>query len=123
MSLNIAIVGLGRVGGEFLNEMLSHNTDGINISAIAELEDTQGKQAAVNAGIPVHTIEEIVSLGSKIDILFDLTGHDATRKSLRELMEKTGNSHTIIAPEAIAYLVWSVATKKPLPDVHKNKGY
>lgn len=123
MGLNIAIVGLGRVGGEFLDEMLNHDKDGVKIVAVAEMENTSGKQKAQEASIPVRSMDEIVSMGNKIDILFDLTGNEETRKSLRELMAGSGNNHTIIAPEAIAYLLWTLATKKPLPDVHEHKGY
>ena len=123
MSINIAIVGLGRVGSRFLDQILEQSGSGIEIVAVAELGDTPGKKKAGEQGIQVTGISEIVGMKERVDILFDLSGSEETRKELREMMASTGNRHTVIAPETVAYLIWSLITKEALPDVHKNKGY
>ena len=69
------------------------------------------------------SIKEIVDMGDQIDIIFDLSGNEETRKQLREQLEASNNNHTVIAPENVARLVWSLITNKPLPDVHEKKGY
>ncbi|MGD2118090.1 MAG: homoserine dehydrogenase [Chromatiales bacterium] len=123
MALKIAIVGLGRVGERFLDQMLEKSDIGIQILAAAELNETEGRKKAEANDIPILGLKQIVELNEHLDILFDLTGHDGTRKQLRELMMDVGNTHTVIAPETIAYLIWGLTTDQPLPDVHANKGY
>lgn len=123
MKLKIAIVGLGRVGTLFLDQMLESKSTGIEIVAVAELSDTPGKKKAIENNLPVKGIEDIVTMNEGVDILFDLTGHEGTRKELRELMVSKDNKHTVIAPETIAYLIWGMTTRQALPDVHTNKGY
>ncbi|MDH4128944.1 MAG: NAD(P)-binding domain-containing protein [Spirochaetota bacterium] len=121
--LNIAIVGLGRVGTGFLYGIISQKDKGINIIAVSEQNDTTGKNAAMKAGIKNYDIDNLIKLGNKLDIIFDLTGNSEVRKVLRELLESSNNRHTVIAPENVARLVWSLITNKPLPDVHTDKGY
>lgn len=123
MELKIAIVGLGRVGSEFMNQILMHKDKGINVLAAAEMSDTLGRKMAQEAGVPLKTDDEIVAMGEEVDIIFDLSGSADARKKLRESMESAGNRHTVIAPENVAYLLWSVMTQKALPDVHSHKGY
>lgn len=123
MSLKVAIVGLGRVGSEFLEQMESHKKDGVNIVAVAELSETPGKQKAKEKGYQIRTLEDIITMGNEVDILFDLTGNSGVRKKMREMLAAAANTHTVIAPETFAYLVWTIATNKPLPDVHSHKGY
>ncbi len=121
--MNIAIIGLGRVGSEFLEILLPRNKDGISIVAVAELGDTAGKAKAKALGLPLKSMEEITAMKDGVDIIFDLTGSSTVRKALREAMAAAGNTHTVIAPESFAYLLWTLTTNKPMPDVHKNKGY
>lgn len=121
--LNIVIVGLGRVGTGFLYGMLAQQAVGIEIIAVVENKKTTGAKVAKKAGIKHMTIEEIVSLGKKVDIIFDLSGNIETRKLFRELLGASNNDHTVLMPEIVAQLIWSLITNKPLPDVHNQKGY
>lgn len=120
----IAIVGLGRVGSVFLEELLRQTNKGIEIVAVVEKGDTTGRALAEKRGIRNLSIDGLVALGSGVDILFDLTGVAAVRQELRDKMVASGNHHTIIATESIALLIWAlISSGGDLPSVHANKGY
>lgn len=121
---SIAIVGLGRVGSVFLEELLRRPNKNIVVVAVAETGDTSGKASAKAHDIPVVDIDALIAQGDKIDILFDLTGVPAVRKELREKLMAAENRHTIIATESIAQLIWSlIAGDVALPSVHGKTGY
>jgi predicted dinucleotide-utilizing enzyme len=111
----IAIIGLGRIGSAFLREMLTPNGKGIELVCAAEQHDTPGRQAAIQAGIPIKTVDEIVALGKEIDIVFELTGIPTLRRELREKMAHTHNLHTVIASESILRVIWSLISDEALP--------
>lgn len=119
---NIALVGLGRIGSAFLREI--GKQQGVNILYAAEPADTPGKAQAVAAGIRIATLEEIASAGDKVDIIFDLTGNSEVRKQLRERLAASRNQHTVIAPESVARLIWSLVSDEALPVIEGRKsGY
>lgn len=121
---SIAIVGLGRVGSVFLEGLLDHAADGINVVAVSEQGDTPGKKLAQAKGIPVVDIDALIAKGDSIDILFDLTGAMSVRKELRDKMAASNNRHTLIATEAVAQLIWSlIPHEASLPNVHAKVGY
>lgn len=121
---SIAIVGLGRVGSVFLEELLRRPNKNITVLAVAEKGDTPGKAMATSNNIPVLDIDALIAKGEEIDILFDLSGSVAVRKELREKMMAANNRHTIIATESIAQLIWSlIASDTALPAVHDKSGY
>ncbi|MBF0392077.1 MAG: homoserine dehydrogenase [Alphaproteobacteria bacterium] len=121
--LNIAIVGMGRVGTQFLQELLPHAHKGLSVMCISEMEETPGKDMARRRGIRIMTVEEIIGMGESIDVIFDLTGNGQLRRLLRESMVATRNTHTVIASETIAQLVWCLVTDKSLADHHGHTGY
>jgi len=120
---DIAIVGLGEIGGRFLDEMLRLRERGIRIVCAAQNSDTPGKQRAQAAGIPIKTTDEIVALGGAVDVIFDLTGNPEVRKDLRGKMQATGNRHTIIAPETMARMLWAVISDEQLGAGQGVRGY
>ena len=121
--MNIAIIGLGRVGAEFLRQMMVLKEKGVEIVAAADPADTIGKKDAMAKGIPLQTLEEITAMGESVDIIFDLTGKSEVRKDIRESLREHQNHHTVVAPETILSLLWMFIEEKPLPDVHDHKGY
>jgi predicted dinucleotide-utilizing enzyme len=121
--MNIAIVGLGRIGTQFINRIMDFKSKGIYIIAAAEQNDTEGRKAAMSKQIQIKTPEEITTMGDYIDIIFDLTGNADVRKILRAGLKKNRNTYTVIAPENIVYLLWSMMEDKPLTDIHFHKGY
>ena len=121
---NIAIIGLGRIGSAFLSEMLRKKGGGINLSYAAEQMDTPGKAKAIAAGIKVVSLDEIVALGDKIDVLFELTGLPGVRKELREKLTSANNRHTVIASETIVRVIWALISDEALPVIEGRKtGY
>ncbi len=121
---NVAIVGLGRVGERFLERMLAfQEQDRVRIVACAERGDTPGRKRAEGAGIPIETSEAITARGEGVDIIFDLTGSESTRKELRDALGMRGNRHTVIAPESVARLIWSLVGDEELPEIHAASGY
>jgi predicted dinucleotide-utilizing enzyme len=123
VTYRIAIVGLGRVGGEFLGEMLRYRERGFTIRAVAELQDTPAKAMAKEQGIEVTTLERIAEMGGELDVIFDLSGSRTVRTQLRDKLAAAGNMHTVIAPEIVGQMIWSLITDKTLPQVHRNLGY
>ncbi|MFP4696045.1 homoserine dehydrogenase [Thiohalospira sp.] len=121
---NIAIVGLGRVGTVFLQRMLARREEGVNIVRVAQLSKTDGLKMAEEAGLATGTIDDIVAEGSAVDIIFDLTGSPEVRQQLREKLAAAGNRHTVIAPESVARLMWTLmGAGEELPEVHAGGGY
>jgi len=58
---------------------------------------------------------EVVTMGAKVDIIFDLTGDPELRKKLRVALQESHNLHTVIAPEVVAHLLWNFFGEGELP--------
>ena len=123
MKISVVIIGLGRVGSILLQELIKHQSKGIDIIAVSEPEETPGKILAKSKGIKNLPIEEICRLGEKVDIIFELTGSSEVRQSLRGQLESMKNRHTIIGPETMASLICMILSDKELPLVHEHTGY
>jgi hypothetical protein len=54
----------------------------------------------------------LMSLEDAIDILFDLTGDAIVKTELYEILSQTANKKTIIVPEPVAFLIWSLLNPK-----------
>ncbi len=121
--MKIAIVGLGRVGSKFISKMIGLVEKGVEIIAVAEKEETEGKKIAEKEGFSIKEEHEIAAMGSAIDVIFDLTGQPEVRQKLRDILKQNKNLHTVIAPETVAYLICSILEDGELPDVHEHKGY
>jgi predicted dinucleotide-utilizing enzyme len=120
---NIAIIGLGRIGSAFLGA-LQQKGKNINLVCVSERIDTPAKAHAIAAGIKISTLDEIVDMGNKIDIVFDLTGIPVVRKELREKFHASNNNHTVIASESIMRLIWALISDEALPEIEGRKiGY
>ena len=121
---SIAIVGLGRVCSAFLEEWLSQSNNSVEIVAVVECAETAGRDLARARGIRDIGIDELVGMGTGIDILFDLTDVAGVRQELREKLRASGNRHTIVATENIARMIWAlISSGAELPRVHTRTGY
>ncbi len=120
---NTVIIGLGRIGSAFLGAILERRQR-INLLCVAELADTPAKRQAMEAGIPTASIDDIIAMGDKIDIIFDLTGIADVRRELREKLVAAKNDNTVIASETIARFIWSLISDDELPLIEGRKmGY
>ena len=120
---NIAIIGLGRIGSAFLSEML-RKKEGVNLAYAAEQMDTLGKAKAIAAGINIGSLDDIVAMGDRIDVVFELTGLPSVRKELREKITAANNRHTVIASETIVRVIWALISDEALPVIEGRKtGY
>jgi pyrroline-5-carboxylate reductase len=120
----IAIIGLGRIGSAFLQQILQRNSSALAVVAAAEANDTPGRQMAQQRGVALKTLDEVVALGNQVDVVFDLTGLPAVRRELREKMGAAGNQHTVIASETIARVIWSLISDEALPVIEgRRTGY
>jgi len=120
----IAIIGLGRIGSAFLSQMLQKRSQGIDLVCAAEAADTPGRQLAVKSGIAIKSLDDIVALGNRIDVIFDLTGLPEVRRELRDKLVASKNAHTVIASETIVRVIWALISQDALPVIQGRKtGY
>jgi glyceraldehyde-3-phosphate dehydrogenase/erythrose-4-phosphate dehydrogenase len=111
----IAIIGLGRIGSAFLRQIGKRLNHGLELVCVAEVMDTPGRQTAVQAGIKVCSLDEIVAMGDGIDVVFELTGLPDVRRQLREKLVASGNNKTVIASESIVRVIWALISDEALP--------
>jgi len=123
MKINIAIIGLGRIGSILLQQILRYQDMGVNIVAVAEIAETPGKILARKNKLNIIKTEEIVAMGEKVDIIFELTDNIEFRQQLRNMLKESKNYNTVIAVETIAVLICLMLTNKSMPNVHKHTGY
>jgi predicted dinucleotide-utilizing enzyme len=121
---SIAIVGLGKMGSAFLEELLGQPNEGVEIIAVVEKKNTSGLALAKARGIKNLSIDELIEMGGDLDILFDLTGVPAVRQEIRDKLRISENHHTIVATENIARMVWTlISSGAELPSPGANAGY
>lgn len=109
--IRVALLGLGEVGQDFAEHFLEKIQEGgrpIEIVAVAHRHlDSPVALGFSQSGVPVfENAVDVIGLGDKVDIVFDLTGDSATRSALRQALQESGNRHTVIAPEVVAKLLW-----------------
>lgn len=111
-TINVALMGLGRIGQQFTTSLSAHIAEGgkpIKIVAVAERDTTSDAARKFAAdGVPVFADAlDIVALGDAVDIIFDLTGVPSVRQAVRDKLQDMENFHTVLVPEVFARLLWS----------------
>jgi len=118
--VNVAIVGAGRTGTPLIKELLNHKY--VNIVSIIDLNlDAEGMKIGKGKGIHTATnVQELVNLGEKVDLVFDVSGDPNVRRQLVEAYQKSSNKHTLIVHETIARLIVTLVLKldKLVPSFH-----
>lgn len=118
--VRVALVGAGRTGKTFLQEILQYPY--VEVLGVADVEEkAPGLELARNMGLFVTPDPmELVAFGSRIDILVDLSGDLALKRQIKDYFERTDNTHTIIMHELIARLFISLCTRQPqlVPTLH-----
>lgn len=119
--INVAIIGLGRVGSTFIKKLNNFASRGISIVAVVEKSnDSPGLAFAREKGISILSHEsDIVEMGDKVDVIFNLTGSTVVERSMKLAQVRKGNSHTVIVSRSVAELMWRLVTDETLPE-HSN---
>jgi len=109
-----------RSGEKFAEHFLARIQEegvGVEIVAVAHRNlESPVAMGFVHSQVPVfQDAMEIVSLGAKVDIIFDLTGDPELRRKLRAALQASHNQHTVIAPEVMAHLLWNFFGEGVLP--------
>jgi hypothetical protein len=73
-----------------------------------EIAESPGKAEAAAAGVKIATMDELIAMGKDIDIVFDLSGNPSVVKELRHKIMSAFNSHTVIASDIVAELIWAL---------------
>jgi predicted dinucleotide-utilizing enzyme len=110
---SIAIVGLGKVGTAFLEELLGQSNPQVEIVAVVEGGGTTGRSLAAKHNIKTLSTDQLIEMGDKLDILFDLSDVAAIRQELKDKLRASGNHHTIIATENIARMILTLISSGP----------
>jgi homoserine dehydrogenase len=118
--VKVALLGLGEVGERFAEHFLEKiQEEHVNVEIVAVAHRNLESPVAlgfIHSKVPVfQNALEVVSLGAKVDIIFDLTGDPELRKKLRIALQETHNQHTVIAPEVVAHLLWNFFGEGELP--------
>lgn len=116
-NINIAIVGLGRVGTTFLKKLFDYRERGISIIAVTEKNDgSPGLEFAAQKGILIVADKDnITAMGGKADVIFNLTGDPSIERTMRLAQVKMGNHKTVVVSTVMASLLWKLISEKALP--------
>ena len=125
--VKVALLGLGEVGEKFAEHFLEKiQEEHVNVEIVAVAHrDLESPVALgfIHSKVPVfQNALEVVSLGAKVDIIFDLTGDPELRRQLRTALQEAHNHHTVIAPEVVAHLLWNFFGEGELPH-SRQTGY
>jgi homoserine dehydrogenase len=125
--VKVALLGLGEVGETFAEHFLEKiQEEHVKVEIVAVAHHNLESPVAlgfIQNGVPVfEDAMEVVTMGAKVDIIFDLTGDPELRKKLRVALQESHNQHTVIAPEVVAHLLWNFFGEGELPRSDKT-GY
>lgn len=108
--IRVALVGLGEIG-ELFAEMLLEQTQvknaPVKIVAVADRHlDSPIALGFAQSNIPVfEDALDLVDLGDKVDIIFNLTENPSVDVSMNLRLMKNKNRHTVIVPVMVAKLL------------------
>ena len=121
-TLSIAIVGGGQTGTSLLELLLK--ADFLDIVGVADLDDNStGIKLAEKNGI--RTTDNFLDMltDGNVDIVIEVTGVAQVREQLRQHMQESGNTRTVIMHEKIARLLWSLSAGNLIDMKHADEGY
>jgi predicted dehydrogenase len=109
-SIKVALVGLGSVGelfAENLLEQMQIKKAPVEIVAVADRHtDSPVAMGFAQSNIPVfNDAQDVVDLGDKVDIIFNLTENPSVDVSMNLRLMKNKNRHTVIVPTIVAKLL------------------
>ncbi|MDH3974576.1 MAG: hypothetical protein OEV42_09900 [Deltaproteobacteria bacterium] len=120
--INVAIIGLGRVGSTFTKKLYGFKEKGINITAVFERNiNAPGLRYAKRLGVHICAHEdEITQMTESVDVIFNLTGDINMETKMRAAQTKLGNRHTVIVSTLMASFIWKMIAEEKLPEHSKS---
>ena len=121
--IRIVVIGAGETGTPLLKQLLA--ADFVQVVGVADLsDDMPGMRLARERGVTTtNDFMTLVSLGTAVDIVIDVTGVAKVRDQLRHYLQDSGNHHTIIMHEMIAVLLMSLSQGKLVSMKHNQTDY
>lgn len=122
-AFRIVVIGAGDTGTPLLQQLF--NAPFVQVLGVADLNlELPGIALARQHQVPVtDNFMELVSLGSQVDIIIDVTGATKVREQLRQHMVDSRNAHTVIMHEQIALLMMSLSAGKLVDSKHGLQQY
>ena len=122
-AFRIVVIGAGDTGSPLLQQLV--NAPFVQVLGVADLNlELPGIALARQHQVPVtDNFMELVSLGSQVDIIIDVTGATKVREQLRQYMVDSRNAHTVIMHEQIALLMMSLSAGKLVDSKHGLQQY
>ncbi|MDH0381886.1 oxidoreductase [Comamonas aquatica] len=122
-AFRIVVIGAGDTGTPLLQQLF--NAPFVQVLGVADLNlELLGIALARQHQVPVtDNFMELVSLGSQVDIIIDVTGATKVREQLRQYMVDSRNAHTVIMHEQIALLMMSLSAGKLVDSKHGLQQY
>ncbi|NCA69187.1 MAG: oxidoreductase [Sphingobacteriia bacterium] len=122
-SFRVAVIGAGETGTPLLAQLLSVSF--VQVVGVADLDMNQpGIKLAQEKGVMVtDDYMTLAALGSKVDIIIDVTGAQEVRDQLRQHMIQSDNHHTLIMHETIALLMMSLSAGRLITGKHGHQDY
>lgn len=122
-AFRIVVIGAGETGTPLLQQLL--NAPFVQLVGVADLNlELPGIALARQHQIPVtNNFMELVSQGTAVDIIIDVTGAAKVREQLRQYMVDSRNTHTVIMHERIALLMMSLSAGSLVDGKHGVQEY
>ena len=122
-AFRIVVIGAGETGTPLLQQLL--NAPFVELVGVADLNlELPGIALARQHQIPVtNNFMELVSQGTAVDIIIDVTGAAKVREQLRQYMVDSRNTHTVILHVRIAVLMMSLSAGSLVDGKHGVQEY
>ena len=119
----IAVIGAGETGTPLLTQLL--DAPFVEILGVADMDaEAPGMRLARERGVATTTdFMDLARLGEAVDVLIDVTGVPKVREALRQHMQDSGNSHTLIVHEMVVQLMLSLLSGRLVQLKHEVEEY
>ena len=119
----IAVIGAGETGTPLLTQLL--DAPFVEILGVADLDaEAPGMRLAHARGVATTTdFMDLARLGEAVDVLIDVTGVPKVREALRQHMQDSGNTHTLIVHEMVVQLMLSLLSGRLVQLKHEVEEY
>lgn len=119
----IAVIGAGETGTPLLTQLL--DAPFVDILGVADLDaEAPGMRLARARGVATTTdFMDLARLGEAVDVLIDVTGVPKVREALRQHMQDSGNTHTLIVHEMVVQLMLSLLSGRLVQLKHEVEEY